>query len=290
MDADTFSETLWESDVQFLIDETQRSLAREIFGYVTERLKSIPFQRYSSRKHKSDGETIFRTRLHRSFWMLLNTKSGILDIRFPDKQQQLSIHEYFNIKQSPGTQWSRKRERRVTIPRPFPRERIGSCFELLEQIHSINVAWYGRKKESSITLLTQSGSAGSKQFAPLERPDADTFQRLLASPQCNECGTSVRLNLAKSNVMWKILCDEHLPVPSPWTQISSKVVPHGVKELVWHRDSGRCVQCGSTNYLAFDHIIPANRGSETFAGGNCESNICLRCRTCNCSKSNKWIL
>lgn len=55
-----------------------------------------------------------------------------------------------------------------------------------------------------------------------------------------------------------------------------------VKDLVWNRDNGRCVVCGSNRNLEFDHIIPFSKG-----GANTYRNIQLMCQTCNRKKSDK---
>ncbi len=57
-------------------------------------------------------------------------------------------------------------------------------------------------------------------------------------------------------------------------------IPDDVRLLVWQRDSGRCVQCGSEEDLQFDHLIPVARG-----GGNAAENIQILCGTCNRAKS-----
>jgi hypothetical protein len=59
-------------------------------------------------------------------------------------------------------------------------------------------------------------------------------------------------------------------------------ISEDVKLLVWTRDGGRCVRCGSTQVLHFDHIIPVAKG-----GGNSELNIQILCQTCNLKKSDK---
>ena len=59
-------------------------------------------------------------------------------------------------------------------------------------------------------------------------------------------------------------------------------IPEDVKLLVWARDGGACVRCGSKNKLHFDHIIPVAKG-----GGNVESNIQILCQPCNLKKSDK---
>jgi hypothetical protein len=52
-----------------------------------------------------------------------------------------------------------------------------------------------------------------------------------------------------------------------------------VKLIVWRRDGGRCVRCGSREELQFDHIIPVVLG-----GGNDEANIQILCGPCNRQK------
>ena len=59
-------------------------------------------------------------------------------------------------------------------------------------------------------------------------------------------------------------------------------IPQEVKDKVWNRDGGKCVQCGSNKNLEFDHIIPHSKG-----GANTYRNIQLLCEPCNRSKSAK---
>lgn len=62
----------------------------------------------------------------------------------------------------------------------------------------------------------------------------------------------------------------------------SRKISQEVRVMVWQRDQGRCVECGASEYLEFDHIIPFSKG-----GANTEANIQLLCRNCNLRKSNK---
>jgi hypothetical protein len=57
-------------------------------------------------------------------------------------------------------------------------------------------------------------------------------------------------------------------------------IARDVRQRVWQRDGGRCVECGATQYLEFDHIIPVARG-----GDNSERNVQILCRGCNARKS-----
>jgi len=57
------------------------------------------------------------------------------------------------------------------------------------------------------------------------------------------------------------------------------VIPDEVKVLVWQRDKGVCVRCGSNRNLEFDHIIPFSMG-----GSNTARNLQLLCETCNRAK------
>ena len=59
-----------------------------------------------------------------------------------------------------------------------------------------------------------------------------------------------------------------------------KPIPQDVKDKVWNRDNGKCIQCGSNENLEFDHIIPLSKG-----GANTYRNIQLLCEHCNRSKS-----
>lgn len=55
-----------------------------------------------------------------------------------------------------------------------------------------------------------------------------------------------------------------------------------VKNSVWNRDGGRCVECGSKEHLEFDHIIPHSKG-----GSDTERNLQLLCMNCNRAKHAK---
>ncbi len=59
-------------------------------------------------------------------------------------------------------------------------------------------------------------------------------------------------------------------------------IPDDVKLLVWTRDGGACIRCGSKENLQFDHIIPVAKG-----GGTNAKNIQILCESCNLRKSDK---
>jgi len=62
----------------------------------------------------------------------------------------------------------------------------------------------------------------------------------------------------------------------------SRRITQETKDMVWRRDEGKCVECGSNENLEFDHIIPHSKG-----GANTYRNIQLLCEYCNRSKSAK---
>jgi hypothetical protein len=56
-------------------------------------------------------------------------------------------------------------------------------------------------------------------------------------------------------------------------------IPRAVKDEVWRRDEGSCVECGSQADLEFDHVI-----SLALGGSNTARNLQLLCAPCNRSK------
>ena len=64
------------------------------------------------------------------------------------------------------------------------------------------------------------------------------------------------------------------------TESRSRNISQEVRDKVWNRDGGKCVDCGSNENLEFDHIIPHSKG-----GANTYRNIQLLCEKCNRSKS-----
>jgi len=61
-------------------------------------------------------------------------------------------------------------------------------------------------------------------------------------------------------------------------------IPTEVKNRVLERDGGRCVICGCSEGIHFDHILPIAKG-----GDNTEDNIQILCKDCNLRKSDKII-
>jgi HNH endonuclease len=55
----------------------------------------------------------------------------------------------------------------------------------------------------------------------------------------------------------------------------TRVIPTPVKLEVWKRDKGRCVECGVTDNLHFDHIIPWSRGGSSLTAANVQL-LCAR--------------
>lgn len=56
---------------------------------------------------------------------------------------------------------------------------------------------------------------------------------------------------------------------------STRIIPSSVKLEVWKRDHGRCIQCGATDNLHFDHIIPYSRGGTSLLAENIQL-LCAR--------------
>jgi hypothetical protein len=63
----------------------------------------------------------------------------------------------------------------------------------------------------------------------------------------------------------------------------SRVIPSAIKAEVWRRDHGRCVICGRSDNLHFDHIIPYAKGGSSMLA----SNIQLLCARHNIEKRDR---
>ncbi|HFD31827.1 MAG TPA: HNH endonuclease [Gammaproteobacteria bacterium] len=63
----------------------------------------------------------------------------------------------------------------------------------------------------------------------------------------------------------------------------SRIIPTHVKLEVWKRDKGRCVTCGATDELHFDHIVPYSKGGTSLKA----ENIQLLCARHNLEKRDK---
>lgn len=65
----------------------------------------------------------------------------------------------------------------------------------------------------------------------------------------------------------------------------TRLIPTEVKVAVWARDKGKCVHCGSTQNLHFDHNLPFSKGGTSLT----EKNVQILCMKCNLKKSNKLL-
>jgi len=65
----------------------------------------------------------------------------------------------------------------------------------------------------------------------------------------------------------------------------TRIIPTAVKQEVWARDEGKCVTCGSSDNLHFDHNIPFSKGGSSLIAAN----IQLLCARHNLEKHNKII-
>lgn len=80
-----------------------------------------------------------------------------------------------------------------------------------------------------------------------------------------------------------VVGDEDFTLPPLRSPERRRVIPTEVKRTVWERDSGKCVMCGATDELHFDHIIPYSRGGASIVA----ENVQLLCARHNLQKRDK---
>lgn len=63
----------------------------------------------------------------------------------------------------------------------------------------------------------------------------------------------------------------------------SRIIPSEIKKQVWIRDKGKCVICGATDELHFDHDLPYSKGGSSITADN----VRILCARHNLEKSDK---
>lgn len=69
--------------------------------------------------------------------------------------------------------------------------------------------------------------------------------------------------------------DENLATPVQVNLQRRRVIPTSVKLAVWKRDAGKCVMCGATDELHFDHDLPWSKGGASITADNVQL-LCAR--------------
>jgi hypothetical protein len=89
-------------------------------------------------------------------------------------------------------------------------------------------------------------------------------------------------------IMFKLVAvegEEDLSAPPATNPRRRRVIPTSVKLEVWKRDNGRCVVCGATDELHFDHDLPWAKGGTSFVA----ENVQLLCARHNIAKRDRII-
>ncbi len=69
--------------------------------------------------------------------------------------------------------------------------------------------------------------------------------------------------------------EEDLTLPTTERPAPRRIIPTAIKLEVWKRDGGKCVLCGSTDELHFDHDLPFSRGGTSVSAANVQL-LCAR--------------
>ena len=94
---------------------------------------------------------------------------------------------------------------------------------------------------------------------------------------------------ARSVFKFKLIAVEGVESDDSWEDAQeteakrSRVIPTNIKLEVWQRDKGKCVECGASDELHFDHILPFSKGGTSMKS----ENVQLLCARHNLQKSAK---
>jgi hypothetical protein len=77
--------------------------------------------------------------------------------------------------------------------------------------------------------------------------------------------------------------DEDFNAPPNANPIRRRIIPTPIKLAVWKRDGGKCVVCGASDELHFDHDLPWAKGGTSLT----EANVQLLCARHNLEKHDR---
>jgi hypothetical protein len=166
------------------------------------------------------------------------------------------------------------------VPMPRIKRKTGRQYVILgtpDRSPAVSVASFEREEQQSVPcpLVFPSDSL------PLNRRNYWIFRDALYSTVSDLQPAEVRALITEAEKKQKAKIDRAVgsEQQSEGDQNGRQPIPDDVKLFVWRRDSGRCVKCGSTVKLEFDHIIPITMG-----GSNTARNLQLLCEACNRAK------
>jgi len=79
--------------------------------------------------------------------------------------------------------------------------------------------------------------------------------------------------------------EDELAPASIATPARRRIIPTTVKLAVWKRDGGKCIECGATDELHFDHDLPWSKGGASITAANVQ----LMCARHNLEKSDRIV-
>lgn len=191
--------------------------------------------------------------------LFLNTKPEAIQAW---KDEQARIAEKEKAKKAREAEEARKAEQeRARKEEQEREERRRRQREEYEQF----LAEEKRKTESLEYKIEQA----ERMKAAAEREKAEIAAKLKEQQRRRELEKQVRQDLIDSGELFG-------------DQTKRPRIPREVVDAVYKRDGGRCQECGTTEDLQLDHIIPFSKGGATTV-----ENLQLLCGKCNRAKSNK---